>query len=269
MPRIGVLGTFSPASAESSHVWEAFLQGLRELGSVEGQNMLIVGRNSGTKIEQFPALAAELVRLEPDVIVAATGTPAARAAQRATSTIPIVMAIRSDPVGSGLVASLARPGGNVTGLSSSAPELVGKQLQLLKEAVPKISRVAVLSNPNNPVHTLWLKDAEAAARSLPVRLQILKVREPTELGGAFSTMAKEGAGALIVFGDGMYFGQRVRIVELAARGRMPTIFTEGEFAKAGGLMAYGPDLRDNFRRAAAYVDISKYVGLVKSFELAA
>jgi putative ABC transport system substrate-binding protein len=170
--RIGLLGGYSPTSKEASHLWEGFFQGLRELGYVEGQNILIKGRFYGDRNERLPALAAELVRLKVDVIVAGA-PPAPEAAQRATSTIPIVMTIHADPVGSGLVASLASPGRNVTGLSTLSPELMGKRLQLLKEAVPGISRVAVLSDPTIPTHALDLREAEVAARSLKVQLQVL------------------------------------------------------------------------------------------------
>jgi putative ABC transport system substrate-binding protein len=175
--RIGLLGGLSPTSPEAAPVWEGFFQGLRELGYVEGQNILVEGRWYGERTDRLPALAAELVRLKVDVIVAGAA-PAPEAAQRATSTIPIVMANHADPVGSGLVASLARPGRNVTGLSLLTPELVGKQLQLLKEAIPRISRVAVPTNPTISTNSLVLREAEVAARSLKVQLQVLQVRAP-------------------------------------------------------------------------------------------
>jgi ABC-type uncharacterized transport system substrate-binding protein len=253
--RIGVLGAFPPTTdPEDARLWQGFLQGLRDLGYVESQNVVIVGRYSEGRNERLPALAADLVRLKVDVILAGAGTPGASAAQRATSTIPIVMTIPGDPVGSGLVASLARPGRNVTGLSTVAPDLVAKQMQLLKEVVPTMSRVAVLSNPTNPSHATSLKEAEVAARSLRVQLQSLRARAAGELDSVFVAAAKESANALIVIGDGIFFGQRARIAELTAKSHLPSIFMEREHASAGGLMAYGPDFLDNMRRAAYYVD---------------
>jgi len=251
--RIGLLGPFQPTDPRVSRLWEALFQGLRELGYVEGKNIVIEGRFSEGKHERLPALAAELVRLKVDVIVTGS-SPAPEAAKQATSTIPIVFGIHSDPVGSGLVASLARPGGNVTGLSMLSRDLVGKHLQLLKEAVPRISRVAVLSNPSNPSLALSVTEAEAAARSLKVRLQMVEARAPGDLAGAFSAMTKERAGGLLVLGDPMLFGQRTRIAELAATHRLPMITAVREFAEAGGLMTYGANLRESFRRAATYVD---------------
>jgi putative ABC transport system substrate-binding protein len=250
--RIGLLGTVPLTDPGTSHIWDGFLEGLRQLGYVEGQNFVIEGRYSEGRSERLPALAAELVQLKVDVIVAAATT--ADEAKRTTSTIPIVMTNHGDPVGSRVVASLARPGGNVTGLSALSPALVGKQLQLLKEAVPRVSRVAVLSNPTHPSHPTSLQEAEVAARSLKVRLQILEARAPTEVAGAFSTVTKESAGALLVLGDPMFFGERTRIVELAAKSRLPLMSIQKEYAEAGGLLAYGIDQRDSFRRAATYVD---------------
>jgi putative ABC transport system substrate-binding protein len=186
------------------------------------------------------------------VIVAAAYT--ASAAKGATSTIPIVMTNDADPVGNMLVASLARPGGNVTGLSTLSIDLVGKQLALLKEAMPRLSRVAVLSNPAHPHHPRSLQEAKVAARTLKVRLQILEARAATEFAGALSLATKESADALFVLGDPWFFGERARIVELAATSRLPLLGTQTEFAAAGGLLTYGIDQRDNFRRAATYVD---------------
>ncbi len=251
--RIGLLGGSSPTSLEASRIWEGFFQGLRELGYVEGQNFLIEGRFYGERTERLPALAAELVRLKVDVIVT-QGPPAPEAAQRATSTIPIVMAIHQDPVGSGLVASLTRPGRNVTGLSLLSPELAGKRLQLLKEAVPGLSRVAVLSNPTHPTVALDLGEAEVAARSLKVQLQLLEARAPSDFASAFSAMTKARAGGLFVLGNLMFFVHRTRLVELAAQSRLPAIYGAKDFAEAGGLMAYGPNIRESYRRAATYVD---------------
>ena len=238
--------------AGAAHIWDGLFEGLRQLGYVEGQNLVIEGRYSEGRSERLPALAAELVQLKVDVIVAAATT--ADEAKRATSTIPIVMTNHGDPVGSRVVASLARPGGNVTGLSALSPVLVGKQLQLLKEAVPRVSRVAVLSNPTHPAHQLSLREVEAAARSLKLQLQILEARAPTEIAGAFAAVTKESAGALLVFADPMMFGERTRIVELAAKSRLPLMANQREYAEAGGLLAYGIDQRDSFRRAANYVD---------------
>jgi putative ABC transport system substrate-binding protein len=229
-----------------------FFEGLQQLGYVEGQNIVIEGRYSEGRSERLPTLAAELVRLKVDVIVAAAYT--ASAAKGATSTIPIVMTNDADPVGNMLVASLARPGGNVTGLSTLSIDLVGKQLALLKEAMPRLSRVAVLSNPAHPHHPRSLQEAKVAARTLKVRLQILEARAPTEFAGALSLATKESADALLVLADPWFFGERARIVELAAASRLPLLGTQTEFAAAGGLLTYGIDQRDNFRRAATYVD---------------
>ena len=251
--RIGLLGGSPPNSPEAVHLWEGFFQVLRDLGYVEGQNIVIEGRWYGNRPERLPTLAAELVRLPVDVIVAGTA-PSPEAARRATSTIPIVMASHPDPVASGLVASLARPGGNVTGLSSAGLELSGKQLQLLKETLPGLGRVAILSNPTVPSHALNVKEAEVAARSLKVQLQVLPARDPSEFAGAFAAATRERAGALIVLGGSVFFAHRLRLVELAAQSRLPTMYVVREFAQEGGLMAYGADLRDSWRRAAWYVD---------------
>jgi len=250
--RLGLLGTVPMTEPGAAHIWDGLFEGLRQLGYVEGQNLVIEGRYSEGRSERLPALATELVQLKVDVIVAAATT--ADEAKRATSTIPIVMTNHGDPVGSRVVASLARPGGNVTGLSALSPALVGKQLQLLKEAVPRVSRVAVVSNPTHPAHQLSLREVEAAARSLKLQLQILEARAPTEIAGAFAAVTKESAGALLVFADPMMFGERTRIVELAARSRLPLMGNQREYAEAGGLLAYGIDQRDSFRRAATYVD---------------
>ena len=245
--KIGVLGTID------SPPWQAFREGLRQLGYEDGRNVTIEWRFSEGRTERLPALAAELVRLKVDVIVASSGPPPF-AAKQATRTIPIVMANAPDPVGSGLVASLARPGGNITGLSTLAPEIVGKQLELLKEIVPRVSRVAVLWNPTNQAHPLPLGEAKVAARSLGVQLQILEARGPDEFESAFAAMVRERASALLVLGDGMFFLHRTRIALLATKQRLPTMFSAREHVDAGGLIVYGPSLRDNFRRAAVYVD---------------
>jgi putative tryptophan/tyrosine transport system substrate-binding protein len=226
---------------------------MRDLGYVEGQNILVEGRFYGERTDRLPTLAAELVRLKVDVIVAGAA-PAPEAAQHATSTIPIVMAIHSDPVGSGLVANLAKPAKNVTGLSTLGPELVAKRLQLLKEAVPGISRVAVLSNPTDTTQALLLKEAKVAARSLKVHLQVLEAQAPSDFAGAFSAMTKERAGGVIIFTSSMFYAERTRIAELAAQSRVPAIYSVKEYAEVGGLMAYGVNLGESFRRAATYVD---------------
>ncbi len=252
--RIGLLGGSPPtAHVASARLWEAFFQGMRELGYVEGQNIVVEGRWYGEQTEQIPSLAAELVRAKVDVIVAGAA-PAPEGAARATSTIPIVMANHPDPVGSGLVASLANPGRNVTGLTGLAPELVGKQLQLLKETVPGLSRVAVLRNPSVPSLTPLLRDAEVAARSLKLQLQILEARAPSDFANGFSAMTRDRASGVMVFGSSMFFAERSRIAELAAQSRLPAIYGPREYVVAGGLMAYGAEFRDNWRRAAGYVD---------------
>ncbi len=250
--RIGLLGGSSPTDP-NGRVWEAFFQGLRELGYVEGQNILVEGRWYGEQPERLPSLAADLVRVKVEVIVAGT-TPAPEAAQRATSTIPVVMASHPDPVGSGLAVSLAKPGKNVTGLSSLSPELVSKQLQLLKEVVPAISRAAVLWNPTAPVQRLNLKEAKVAARSLGIQLQFVEARVPGDFANAFLAMTKARAGGVVVLGGSVFFAERSQIAELAAQSRLPAIYPVREFVEAGGLMAYGSSIRESWRRAATYVD---------------
>ena len=251
-PRTGVLVGASREMA--SHNIEAFRQGLRESGYVEGQNIAIEWRYADGKWARFPDLVAELVRLKVDVIVAGV-TAAALAAKNATQTIPIVMAAVADPIESGLVASLARPGGNITGPSMFAPELVGKQLELLAEAAPGVSRVAVLWNPANPiVRKLMLPEAEVAARSLGMRLLLLGPRGPDEFASVFATMTRERAGALLVLADAGFFHHRTLIADLVAKSRLPTMFGVREHVEVGGLMAYSSSVRDSWRRAATYVD---------------
>jgi putative ABC transport system substrate-binding protein len=251
-PRIGLLGG-SPAA---SPLREAFRQGLRDLGYVEGRNVMIEYRFDEGKLERLPALVAELVALEVDVILAGS-TSAALAAKQATRTLPIVVAGIRDPVGSGLVSSLARPGGNVTGLSLLAPDLVGKRLEQLKQAVPGVTRVAALWHRGGQVERAdkdILKEAEAAARALGVQLQIVEVRGPADLDRAFSDMASARAGALAVLGGTMLFNERRRLVDLAATNRLPAVYPVREFVDAGGLMFYGANTADAWRRAATYVD---------------
>jgi putative ABC transport system substrate-binding protein len=234
--------------------FDAFRQGLRELGWVEGQNIAIEHRLAEGKLDRLPHLAAELVRLKVDVILA-TSSPPAVAAKNATRTVPIVMATSADPVGQGLVASLARPGGNVTGLSFSVGlEVVGKELELLKETVPTVRRVAVLSNPANPGHALAIKNVQSRARALGVQLVLLEARDPNEFEPAFAAMARERAGALLVVPDAVFGLHRARLQGLAAKSRLPAMYGLREHPETGGLMSYAVDLRESFRRSATYVD---------------
>jgi len=255
IPRIGFLSSTSP-DAEKSRL-AAFQQGLRELGYLEGQNILIEYRYAGGKFDWFPALAAELVRLKVDVLVA-TGAPASHAAKDTTKTIPIVMTNAADPVGTGLVASLARPGGNVTGLSDFNAGVITKRLELLKEVVLTASRVAVLLNPANPTNPLQLNLIQAIAPALGVTLLPLEARGPEDIDRAFTAMKKERPGGLLVIGDPMLGDHRRRITELAAKSRLPAIYGGRVSVDAGGLMFYGTNFDDLYRRAAVYVDkISK------------
>jgi len=253
VPRIGYVST---NLAANPHLREAFLQGLRDLGYVEGRNVVIEYRSAEGKLERFPALAAELVALKVDVIVAAN-TRAALAAKHATRTLPIVFATAVDPVTNGLVTSLARPGGNVTGLSNLAPELVGKCLEQLTLAVPGVTRVAVLWQPGGYAERTekdMLKEAAVAARALGVRLQFVEARGPEDFDRAFSDMTRARADALTVLTSVIFVSERRRLVDLAAKNRLPAVYPGREFVDAGGLMAYGSDLADLNRRAATYVD---------------
>jgi len=251
--RIGFLSPSSPSDLRMQRFLEAFRHGLGELGYMEGQNIAIESRWAEGKYDRLPGLAAELVRLKVDVIVAAA-VPAIRAAKEATRTIPIVMSAVVDPVATGLVASLARPGGNITGLSTMAPALVGKQFEMLKEVVPKASRVAVLWNPTNPGNAPQLREAEVAARTLGVRLQPLEARNPNDFDSAFAAMTRQRADALIVLVDSMLNEHRTRIADLATKSRLPAMYGQREYAEAGGLMVYSASSRDLFGRAATYVD---------------
>jgi putative ABC transport system substrate-binding protein len=227
---------------------------LKDLGWVEGQNIVIEWRFAGGRAERLPDLAAELVRLQVDLIVVPS-TPPALAAKNATKTIPIVTVGVGDPVGLGLVASLARPGGNITGLTGVVtPEIAGKQLELLKEAVPKVSRVAVLWNPATPGNALALRETEIAARVLGVELQLLEARSLNDFDSAFAAMTAKRAGALLVLGDVMFVTHRIRLAELVAKSRLPAMYGLREYVEAGGLMSYGPIASELFRRAATYVD---------------
>jgi putative ABC transport system substrate-binding protein len=249
-PRVAYLS----ASSASSATVEAFEQGLRELGYVDGRNILIEYRWANGQFDRLPAIAAELVRLGINVIVAAN-TPAALAAKNATSTIPIILVTSGDPVGSGLVASMARPDGNVTGLSlTPTPAIIGKQLELLKEAFPTVTRVAVLANPANPPTAGLLVEIEIAARSLGLRLRIVPVREPSEFSDAFDTIRNERLPALLVVADPLVNDRRDRIVAFAATNGLPAVYPYRTFVDAGGLMSYGADLSYLSRRAATFVD---------------
>jgi putative ABC transport system substrate-binding protein len=253
--RIGYLSL--NLAAVDPRLWEAFRQGLRDLGYVEGRNLLIEYRDAKGKPERFPALAAELVALKVDVIVAGGGTLGALAAKQATATLPIVFPVAGDPVAEGLVTSLARPGGNVTGLSIVSPELVGKSLELLKEAVPGVSRVALLLKPDSMPDRARkdrLEAAEVAARALGVRLQVVEARGPEDFDRAFSDMTRARAGALYVLATPVFDIARRRLVDLAAKNRLPTVYSFKGWVEEGGLMSYGPDVADLFRRAAPYVD---------------
>jgi ABC-type uncharacterized transport system substrate-binding protein len=253
VPRIGYLMVDQAANPD---LHEAFRQGLRDLGYVEARNLVIEYRDAKGKFERLPALAAELVALKVDVIVAG-GTPHALAAQQATRTIPIVLTGAGDPVTSGLVTSLARPGGNVTGLSNLRPDLVGKCLEQLKQAVPGVSHVAVLWQPGGRSERTekdMLKEAEVAGRALGVRLQFVEARGPADFDRAFSDMTRARAGALTVLPSTMLNNERRRLVDLAAKNQLPAVYAIREAVDAGGLMSYGPNGADMYRRAATYVD---------------
>jgi putative tryptophan/tyrosine transport system substrate-binding protein len=251
VPKIGYLAGAS-LSAISARI-EPFRQGLREIGYVEGKNIVIEWRSAEGKLDRLPTLAVELVHLKVDVIV--TGGPqATRAAKEATVTIPIVMAFDNDPVGNGFVASLARPGGNTTGLSTLYPEISGKQLELLKEIVPRLSRLAVLGNSTHPGNAQALKATELAAGALAVQLQYLDVRDPKDIETAFRAASKGHADAVLVLENAVLTSHRKQLVELAVKTRLPAIYPQTEYMEAGGLIYYGTNTADLFRRAATYVD---------------
>jgi len=257
--KIARIGYLSPNLATSPHLREAFRQGLRNLGYVEGRNLGIEYRDAEGKVERLPALAAELVALKVDVIVTEGGnTVVPLAAKQATRTLPIVFATAADAVGSGLVTSLARPGGNVTGLDSLSTELVGKRLELLTQAVPGVGQVAVLWLPGvygERTEKEMLTEAEVAARGLGVRLQFVEAtRDPADFDRAFSDMTRARAGALTVLPSNMFRREHRRLLDLAARHRLPAVYPWRDFVDAGGLMSYGASLTDLSRRAATYVD---------------
>ena len=252
LPRIGWLALNN--ADVSPHQTAAFRQGLRERGWIEGRNIVIESRYADGYAERLPALAAELLRLEVDIIVAAGSAPT-RAAKDATRTIPIVMATSANALAEGFVGNLAQPGGNVTGMTFLAgPEIPGKQLELLKELAPAASRVAVLTNPTNASHAAYARELADVATSLKSQLRFVEARSPQQLDAAFDSIAREHAAALLVLTDGMFFGQRRRIAELAARSRLPAMYSQREFVDAGALAAYGPTLGDMARRAASHVD---------------
>jgi putative tryptophan/tyrosine transport system substrate-binding protein len=254
MPHVGVL--MPGPAAYSAGTLDPFYSGLHDLGYVEGQNLSLERRNADWKPDRLPALAAELVGLKVDLIVA-WSTPAARAAKQATNSIPIIAAVMADPVGDELVASLARPGGNITGTTFLGPELVPKRLQLLRDIVPKLARVSALLHPHAyGEHTMAniVKDVEDSARTLGMQLQLVSADGPEDIAGTFSAMTKERADAFIVMPSPMLFGEHRRIVELAANNRLPGMYQALEFVDAGGLISYGANLDDLFRRAATHVD---------------
>jgi putative ABC transport system substrate-binding protein len=250
LPRIGFL--FSGASGPAREV-DIFRQGLRDLGYIEGQNIAIEYRFAGGQVERLPELAAELVRLKLDVIVSPY-TPPALAAKRATSTIPIVFAVVADAVGAGLIANFARPGRNITGLTSSSAELGGKRLELLKHVVPRASRVAVLYNPADRSNVLVLKQLQESAPTLALTLQPLEVREPREFEGAFLAMTRERAHAMFGTPGVLTFEHNKVLVDLAAKRRIPAMWGHRQFVDAGGLMSYAVNVYDQIRQTAVYVD---------------
>jgi putative ABC transport system substrate-binding protein len=249
--RIGVLGATSPATIAAR--LDAFRQGLRELGYIEGKNIVVEYSYADGKLNRVPALAAEMVRLKLEVIVTG-GSAATRPAKEATATIPIVMAQDTDPVGNGFVASLARPGGNITGLSIVAPELGGKQLELLKETVPKLVRVVVPSNPDEASYAQLRKETELAAKALKIQTQFLDARGPKDVESAFREAIKRRADAVLVPTMPIVAAQRAQIAALAVENRLPAMYGQPEYVDLGGLMFYGASINDLFRRAATYVD---------------
>jgi ABC-type uncharacterized transport system substrate-binding protein len=251
VPRIG-FQTDAPTSAVTARI-EAFRQGLRELGYVEGKNIIIEWRSAEGKLERRSEIAAEFVRLKVDVIVSA-GPTVTRAVKEATSTIPIVMAQDPDPIGNGFVASLGRPGGNITGLATLSTEISGKQLELLKEIVPKLSRVAVIGNSTNPGDSQALREIVLAAGSVDIYLRYLDVLDPKDLEITFRSAAKGRADALVLLGNPILNAHRKPIVDLAAKHRLPAIYSRPEYIESGGLIYYGTSYNDSFRRAATYVD---------------
>ena len=251
--RIGFLSAQSRPPSLESHYIGGFPRGMRELGYVEGKNFVIEWRFADGKYELLANLAAELVRMKVDIIVTG-GTAANRAVQQATTTIPVVNATMIDPVGNGFAASLARPGGNITGLSLTTTDLSPKHLELLKILLPKLTRVGALMNPGNPGHAAILKGLQANARQVGIKVLPVEARTAEEIERGFATMKKENAEAVIVAVDAFFIGQRQQLAELALKHRLPSIFSVAEHTQAGGLMSYGQDLADFYRRAAGYVE---------------
>jgi putative ABC transport system substrate-binding protein len=251
VPRIGFLAVPSPSFFSTR--MNAFREGLYDLGHVEGKNIAIEYRYAGGNLDRLPALAAELVRLKVDVIVTSSA-PGAVAAKNATGTIPVVFVTAGDPVGMGLVTSMARPGGNTTGLTTHAPELSGKRLELLKEVVPRITRVAVLWNPSNPGFSEMLKEMQAASQAHALQLQSLEVRSLEDFEAAFDSLARGNSHAIIVVSDPFLNTHHKLILDVAVKHRLPAMYGGPEVVDAGGLMSYGPSFSDQYRRAATYVD---------------
>ncbi len=251
VPRVGYV--FARVSSADQRLWDAARQGLRELGYVEGQNITLEVRWAEGRTERLPDLVAELVRSKVDVLVVAT-TPGALAAKNATRTLPVVFVGVGEAVEGGLVASLARPGGNLTGLTVLNSEISGKRLELLKEILPSISRVAVLRNPGNPIHKIFWRETRTAAQTLGLQLQPIEVRAPEDFDEAFRAATSGRADALLAFDDPLTVGYRARLVALAAKHRLPTMYGLREFPDAGGLASYGANFPDQYRRTATYVD---------------
>jgi putative ABC transport system substrate-binding protein len=251
VPRIGFVSVNAPAVMSART--EAFRQGLRELGYVEGKNIVIEWRYAEGKLDRLPALAADLVRLNVDVVVSA-GPSVTRSMKEATATIPIVMAFDNDPVGSRFVASLARPGGNITGLAALAPEISGKQLDLLKEIFPRLSHVAVVGNSTQPGNAAALRELTVTAAALGIRLQYLDVLSPEGIENVFRDATKARADAVLLLDNPFFISYGTQIVDLAVKSRLPAIYEQSEYVAAGGLMSYSPNYLDLYRRAAAYVD---------------
>jgi putative ABC transport system substrate-binding protein len=249
--RVFRMGSLSPAGNPALE--GVFLDAMRSLGYVEGKNLIVERRYADNQLERLPALAAELVRLKVDVIVA-TGTVAPLAVKKVTTTIPVVIWSTGDPVGSGIASSLARPGGNITGLTIDSPELAGKRLQLLKELVPGLTRVAVIGNAANPYAGVVFKETQQAAYLLRIGIESIEVRSPLDFDTAFGAVIKGNPSGLVVVEDPLTFSERTRIVNFAAANRLPVMYGMREFVSAGGLIAYGPDYPDLLRRAAIYVD---------------
>ena len=251
IPRIGFLG--NSTAALEANLLDAFREGLRELGYEEGRNIIIEYRWADGKYDHFPVLVAELIAAKVDAIVTA-GTPAALAVKNATTTVPLVMVAVGDPIGTGLVPSLARPGGNLTGLSSIAPDLEGKRLQLLREVTPALSYVAMFINSLNPFHVSSMKQAHEAAQAMGIKLQLHDIRKSEDLDEAFAAIRKERPDALLILADRVFLHNRERIVDFANEQRLPNVNAYKELVEVGGLMSYGPSYEDMHKRAAIYVD---------------